>query len=85
MLEDCQWLEIKCGMPYNYPKVRGHTGDAEYISGIGFLLRFMDDKRPVGKALSADLHMALSELWQGEARSSWAREGKKVALDQQIQ
>ena len=38
----------------------------------------MDDKRPVGKALSADLHMALSELWQGEARSSWARgRGKK--------
>ena len=39
---------------------------------------FMDDKCPVGKALSADLHMALSELWQGEARSSWARgRGKK--------
>lgn len=30
------------------------------------------------EALSADLHMALSELWQGEARSSWARgRGKK--------
>eukprot|EP00435_Cladocopium_sp_Y103_P025986 s1026_g6.t1 len=51
-----------------------HSRWHEYVDSL--LVTCLTDE-----ALSADLHMALSELLQGEARGSWARgRGKKGAF-----